>query len=55
MTNTFTFKRCTALDDAAQGLLQAFKECPNSENMTPEELAKWAGQHCIITESEQNQ
>jgi len=50
--NTFTFKRCNILDDAAQGLIQVFKENSNAEKMTPEELSEWAGKHCIITESD---
>ena len=41
-------------DAIIEGYKLVVKECPNSENMTFEEIANWAGQHCLITERDPN-
>lgn len=39
-----------SVDTLIEGMVNAYKECPDSENKTFEEIAEWAGQHVIITE-----
>ena len=33
----------------------AYKECPDAENKTFEEVAEWAGQHVLLTEKKQDE
>jgi len=47
MKNTF--------DTLMEGIIQANKECPDSENKTFEEVAEWAGQHVLLTEEKDEQ
>jgi len=40
-------------DTLIEGMTQAYKECPDSENKTFEEVAEWAGRHVILTEKDE--
>lgn len=46
--NNKTFKEI--LDNLVEGIVEAYKNCPNSEHKTFEEVADWAGKHVLITE-----
>jgi len=51
---TFTFTRHTSFQSIAdtlkEGIIQAYKDCPDSENKTFEEIAEWAGRHVLLSE-----
>ena len=54
--STFTFRQRSyqsIVDDLVEGIKSAYKECPNSENKTFEEVAHWAGQHVLLTEEKE--
>jgi predicted transcriptional regulator len=38
------------LDTLIDGISNAYKECPDADNKTFEEIAEWAGQHVLLTE-----
>lgn len=38
------------LDTLIEGITYAYKNCPDAENKTFEEVAEWAGQHVLLTE-----
>lgn len=52
--DTFTFTRHYSFQDFTncliEGIKTAYQDCPNSENMTFEEVANWTGGHVLITE-----
>lgn len=37
-------------DTLIEGIISAYKECPDAENKTFEEIAEWAGQHVLSKE-----
>ena len=38
------------VDDMIEGIKNSYKNCPDSENKTFEEVAHWAGHHILLTE-----
>ena len=40
------------LDTSIEAIVEAYKQCPDAENKTFEEVAEWAGQHVLLTEKE---
>jgi len=36
-----------------EGIIKAYKNCPDSSNKTFEEVANWAGKHIVINEIKQ--
>lgn len=47
--------RCmkSTIDTLVDGIINAYKECPDAENKTFEEVAEWAGKHVILTEKDE--
>lgn len=41
------------LDTLMEGIKLAYKECPDSENKTFEQVAEWAGQHVLLNEEKE--
>lgn len=37
-------------DTLTEGIIQAYKECPDSQNKTFEEVSEWAGQRVLLSE-----
>lgn len=46
-----SFKEIT--DTLIEGIKLAYKECPDSENKTFEQVAEWAGKHVLLTEEKE--
>lgn len=51
--NSKSFKE--SLDTLLEGIIQAYKECQDSENKTFEQVAEWAGQHVLLTEEKEDE
>lgn len=55
--STYKFKN-TSFEEIAntlvQGIIDAYKECPDAENKTFEQIAEWAGQHVLLTEQKED-
>jgi len=48
-----TSKYKEIINSLIEGIKQAYKECPDAENKTFEEIADWCGKHVIITEKKE--
>lgn len=46
-----TFRSAKYITDTlVEGMIHAFKECPDAQNKSFEQIAEWAGQNVLITE-----
>lgn len=44
-----------SMDTLVSGIINAYKECPDSQNKTFEEVADWAGKRVVLTEKKSDE